>query len=88
MEEFAHCAVCERTPLIGEEVTMVGRGGRESVVCNLCLLKPRATVLGEALRRDRVKSAAGAASVHRIFPRPVDPGGTAVPQPAAAGFPR
>jgi len=72
MEDFEqHCAVCARTPLIGEGLTVVGRGQREDLVCDLCLAKPRAAALGEQLRRCRVKSAAGAANVKRIYPRPV-----------------
>ena len=72
MEDFEqHCAVCARTPLIGEEFTVVGGGGREDLVCDLCLAKPRAAALGERLRRSRVKSAAGAANVKRIYPQPV-----------------
>jgi hypothetical protein len=73
MEEFAPCAVCARIPLIGEEVTMVGAAQCEAAVCDLCLRKPRAVALGEPLRRERVRSAAGAESVHRVLPGPVEP---------------
>ena len=86
MEEFAPCAVCARIPLIGEEVTVIAGGESESLVCDLCLRKPRAIALGEPLRRDRVRSAAGAESVQRIFPRPVEPGESRIEQPATAGF--
>ena len=71
MEDFAHCSICTRTPLVGEGFTMVGSGRREQLVCDLCLAKPRAAALGEHLRRGRVKSAAGAANVQRIYPQPV-----------------
>jgi len=66
-----HCAVCARMPLVGEGFTVVGGGRREELVCDLCLAKPRAAALGEQLRRGRVKRAAGAANVQRIYPRPV-----------------
>jgi hypothetical protein len=70
MVEFTRCAICRRTPLVGEEITVVRRGGRESVVCDLCLERPRTTALGETLRRERVRSTAGAANVHRAWPAP------------------
>ena len=74
MEEFGRCAVCARTPLVGEGVIVhQGRGGEESSVCDLCLDKPRARSLGEPARRERVRSAAGEANVRRILPRPVAP---------------
>lgn len=76
MEDFDHCAVCRRVPLVGEGFTMVGGGRGEQLVCDLCLAKPRTAALGEPLRRGRMKTAAGAANVQRIYPRPV---------PAAAG---
>ena len=72
MEDFEqHCAVCARTPLVGEGFTMVGGEGRAALVCDLCLENPRAAALGEHLRRGRMKSAAGAANVSRIYPKPV-----------------
>ena len=71
MEDFEHCSICARTPLVGEGFTVVGGGRREQLVCDLCLAKPRAAALGEQLRRGRVKSAAGAANVQRIYPQPV-----------------
>lgn len=86
MEEFTPCAVCARTPLIGEAITVAIRDRREATICDLCLQKPRAATLGEPSRRDRVRSAAGAANVHRVFPRPVVPDGAQVAEPAAAGF--
>lgn len=69
MEELARCAACARTPLIGEGVTVLGAGRRESPVCDLCREKPRAQALGEPLRRERIRSAEGAANV-RIVPAP------------------
>jgi hypothetical protein len=61
MDEFTPCSVCLRTPLPGEEVAMMGTDGRESVVCDLCLERPRVAALGEQLRRERVRSVEGAA---------------------------
>jgi hypothetical protein len=74
--------VCARAPLVGESVTIRRQGRRESPVCDLCGEKPRATALGEPVRRDRVHTAVGAASVIRIFPRPA-----AVPQPQRPAAP-
>ena len=45
-------------------------GRRESVVCDLCLERPRAAVLGEPVRRERIQSVAGAANVRRAWPVP------------------
>jgi hypothetical protein len=73
MDEFTSCSVCARTPLIGEEVTAFGDGRRESMVCSLCLERPRAASLGERLRSERVRSAAGAANVRRAWPTPAPP---------------
>jgi hypothetical protein len=83
MEEFCRCSVCSRTPVVGEEVSVLERGRHEAVVCDLCLAKPRATQLGEAIRRERIRTAAGAENVQRIFPTPV-PGRSAAPARAAA----
>ena len=71
MDEFAPCSICLRTPVVGETVTLIGDGERESAVCELCLQRPRARSLGEPLRRERVRSAAGAETVTRIWPTPV-----------------
>jgi hypothetical protein len=68
MDEFDHCSVCARTPLVGEGITVLRRGTREATVCDLCLAKPRAAALGEQIRRDRVKSAAGADTVRIATP--------------------
>jgi hypothetical protein len=57
MDEFERCSVCARTPLVGEGVTMVGCPQRESMVCDLCLERPRAANLGARLRRERVRAA-------------------------------
>jgi hypothetical protein len=70
MDEFAPCSICSRTPLIGEEVTVIAKGGRESPVCSLCLERPRTESLGEPLRRERMRTAAGAANVRRSWPAP------------------
>jgi hypothetical protein len=83
MEEFSCCSVCCRTPLVGESVTVLARGRREAPVCDLCRRKPRAAQLGERVRRDRVRSAAGAETVRRIFPTPV-PAERPAARPAAA----
>ena len=73
MDEFTRCSVCARTPLIGEQVTVMQKGRREATLCDQCLGAPRSQSLGEATRRERVRSAAGAANVERIIPRPVAP---------------
>lgn len=44
--------------------------GREAAVCDLCLERPRVAALGEALRRERVRSTEGAATVARVWPQP------------------
>lgn len=74
MEEFARCSVCARTPLVGEGVTVMQKGRREALVCDLCPAKPRAAALGEPVRRERIRSAEGASTVERLYPRPVFPG--------------
>jgi hypothetical protein len=73
MDEFAHCSVCARTPLVGEQVSVVRRGRREAIVCDQCLRTPRAQAMGEPIGRERIRSTAGAENVARIFPRPVEP---------------
>ena len=73
MDEFSPCSVCARTPLVGEQVSIVQKGRREAIICDQCLRTPRARALGEVTGRDRIQSAAGAANVERIFPRPVLP---------------
>jgi len=45
-------------------------GRREALVCDLCLERPRAATLGEAARRERVRSEAGAETVARVWPQP------------------
>jgi hypothetical protein len=70
MDEFTRCSVCTRTPLIGEEIAVMSAGRRESAVCGLCLERPRADVLGEVVRRERIRSTAGAANVRRAWPVP------------------
>jgi hypothetical protein len=70
MDEFTSCAVCKRTPLVGEGITVMNSGGSESAVCDLCLERPRTAALGEAVRRDRIRSGAGAATVRRSWPVP------------------
>jgi hypothetical protein len=68
MDEFDRCSVCARTPLVGEGVTVLRRADREATVCDLCLAKPRAATLGEEIRRDRVRTAAGADTVRLATP--------------------
>ena len=87
MDEFARCAVCLRTPLVGERVAVLGRGGRESAVCELCEECPRAAALGEALRRERVRSAAGAAAVRRLSPAAAPMAGAARLRPPSGREP-
>jgi hypothetical protein len=70
MDEFTRCSVCTRTPLIGEQIAVIASGHRESAVCELCLERPRAGALGELVRRERIRSTAGAANVRRAWPVP------------------
>ena len=74
MDEFTPCTICLRTPLVGEEVTMMRKGERESAVCDLCLQRPRAVALGEQQRRERVRSIEGAETVIRGWPTPARDG--------------
>ena len=71
MDEFTNCFICGRHPLVGEEVTLFADGSRETPVCDLCLPNPRATALGEAIGRERIRSIEGAATVRRLIPVPV-----------------
>ena len=73
MDELPHCEVCARTPLVGEGITVIANARGEVIVCDLCRAKPRAAALGDPIRRDRMRSTAGAANVHRVFPRPLVP---------------
>src|SRR5712691_3250424 len=70
MEEFTRCTVCTRTPLVGEQMTVMSAGRRDSAVCDLCLERPRAETLGEAVRRERIRSTVGAANVRLARPAP------------------
>jgi len=70
MDEFTPCFVCDRLPLVGEPVDVMADGEREYLVCDNCAANPRATALGEVIRRDRIRSAEGAENVHRIYPHP------------------
>jgi len=83
MDEFSQCAICSRMPLVGEGVTVLQRGRREAIVCDPCIAKPRAAELGEPVRRERMKTAAGAETVQRIIPRPV-PASRPLERPAPA----
>jgi hypothetical protein len=66
VDEFTTCAACSRTPLVGERVTLMSDGSREAPVCELCSDRPRAAALGEPVRRERIRSAAGASNVRRL----------------------
>ncbi len=83
MDEFSQCAICSRMPLVGEGVTVMQRGRREAIVCDPCIAKPRAAELGEPVRRERMKTVAGAETVQRIIPRPV-PASRPLERPAPA----
>jgi hypothetical protein len=85
MDEFDRCSVCARTPLVGERISVLRRGGSESIVCDLCLAKPRAAALGEQIRRDRVRTAAGADTVRIATPVV---GGKPPPEEPAPGISR
>jgi hypothetical protein len=82
MDEFTPCKICLRTPLVGEQVTIMRTGERESAVCDLCLGRPRAAALGEQQRRERVRSLEGAETVIRSWPTPAQGGH---PAPVGAG---
>jgi hypothetical protein len=84
MDEFSQCAVCARTPVIGEGVAVVRRGPDEVLVCDCCRRKPRAAALGEPIRRERIHSLEGAANVKRTFPKPVRLPRLPTEQPARA----
>ena len=71
MDEFTECFICERHPVVGEEVTLFADGSRETPVCGLCLPNPRTAGLGEAVGRERISSVEGAATVRRLIPVPV-----------------
>ena len=51
-------------------MTVMRKGHRESVVCELCLERPRTAALGRAVRRERVRTSAGAINVRRAQPLP------------------
>ena len=71
MNEFTRCFICERHPLVGEEVTLHADGSRETPVCDLCQPNPRAAALGEPVGRERIRTLEGAATVRRLIPVPV-----------------
>jgi hypothetical protein len=85
MEEFSRCAICDRTPLVGEGISVFSGGKREAAVCDLCLAKPRASALGEVVRRERIHTAAGAETVKRVIPAPVHAGAPARPARRRSG---
>ena len=68
MQELDRCAVCRRTPLVGEEMLVLRGEARDSFVCALCIECPRASALGEMVRRERVRTTAGAKNVARVLP--------------------
>ena len=71
MDEFTTCFICERHPLVGEEVAVYADGTRETPVCELCVPNPRAAALGEPAGSERIRTAEGAATVRRLIPVPV-----------------
>jgi hypothetical protein len=83
MDEFTTCFICERHPLVGEEVSLFADGSRETPVCDHCLPNPRAAALGEPVGRERIRTVEGAATVRRLIPVPVTPRAPAQePQPS------
>lgn len=68
MHSYDPCVVCSRTPLVGESVSVAIAGGQETPICELCAEKPRAMALGAPTRRERMRSARGAATVRRTHP--------------------
>jgi hypothetical protein len=59
------CAVCERFPLVGEQVTRHEGRGQGGWACETCESSGRSARLGTVTRNDRVRSIGGAANVHR-----------------------
>jgi hypothetical protein len=59
------CAVCQRFPLVGEQVTRHGGRGDDEWACETCESSGRSARLGAATGSDRVRSIGGAANVHR-----------------------
>lgn len=61
------CACCRRAPLVGETVTLRGRGPRLAWVCTMCegTRRRKARRLGPAERTERVRSLGGAMNVRR-----------------------
>jgi hypothetical protein len=71
MDEFTTCFICERHPLVGEEVAVFVDGTRETAVCDPCTANPRSAALGEPVGRERIRTTEGAATVRRLIPVPV-----------------
>jgi hypothetical protein len=63
--ESSQCAACARNPLAGEQVTVYRNGAGDAYLCDQCVWSPACAALGEPIRRERVRTTAGALSVRR-----------------------
>ena len=65
IDGVVRCAVCERFPLVGEQVTRHESRGGDEWACETCESSGRSARLGAVAGSDRVRSIGGAANVHR-----------------------
>jgi hypothetical protein len=65
IDGVVRCAVCERFPLVGEQVIRHGGRGDGEWACETCERSGRSARLGTVTGSDRVRSIGGAANVHR-----------------------
>lgn len=65
IDGVVRCAVCERFPLVGEQVTRHESRGDDEWACETCESSGRCARLGAVTGTDRVRSIGGAANVHR-----------------------
>lgn len=63
---IVHCAACGRAPLVGEWATLRRGDGGEGWVCELCDRDGEADGHGRPVRRERVRTVAGAINVRRL----------------------
>lgn len=65
IDGVVRCAVCDRFPLVGEQVTRHEGRGDDEWACETCESSGRSARLGAVAGTDRVRSIGGAANVHR-----------------------
>lgn len=65
IDGVVRCAVCERFPLVGEQVTRHAGSADAEWACETCENSGRSAGLGAVTGSDRVRSIGGAANVHR-----------------------